>query len=714
MTPAEFVQLPPEAAIKHMRSRGVMLPDNYYAQAGAYRMTSFTVSRVVAIDSLQGVLDGLTQALESGENFRTWKKRAIADPNIGALPPGQLDNVFRTNMQGAYHRGIYQRQAEVRSSRPYLMFDAINDGRTRPSHRAMDNFIARWDDPIWATHRPPLGFRCRCTLITLNEKQAQDRGLGSQARPTVKPDPGWEYDRAEGIEPGVKKARARAERKPVAVAAAKNLPKPARGGDWWANRAMHPVDDWKQIGEQRGSNAGGLFESPDGRRFYVKFPTNPDHARAEVLGDLTYASARLDTLDAFLVTKDGKLGVATKWREDLRRLTPEEMAAPTGKLREDLAATYLASVATKNWDVAGLSLDNVHVSTVTGRLVVGDPGASFTFRAQGGGKAYGPDIDELRTLIDPQINPQTARVFGAVANDPILLERVAQRWLAGGDEIAIRTASQKMRLDGPWLDSVMPSLTARKAALADRFDAFGSLRPVSFGAFHDKLYERHGGDRLTKLGRDPDGKAYYGADAQVPVDAINLAARLMKSDVEPEFRRIGIDPSTVQSLFSDWSGDSSSLGGAVMKLWASRRLGVGVTYHNRTSGALTAVIADAERWERYSGVKLDKILAALDVEYDFTQYLLRRAFGHDTIPVRRFMVKDEFDSQYADGQYRSNAVTSTAYPEGGYTNSRAVTIAARVEDFAKLYWQGVDYMAFGSSEREFVMVGRTRPATVLR
>lgn len=197
-----------------MRSRKVVLPADYYARAGAYRQLAFSVAGVAAIDALDGVLAGLTQALADGESFADWRRRAIADPALAALPVGRLDTIFRTNVQGAYARGTYQRQAEVAPRRRFLMYDAINDSRTRPAHRALDNVIAPHDDPFWKTHRPPLGYRCRCTLIALTEAQARDRGYTGAPPPAdVQPDPGWAYDRAEGIAPGVQAAvRRRAER----------------------------------------------------------------------------------------------------------------------------------------------------------------------------------------------------------------------------------------------------------------------------------------------------------------------------------------------------------------------------------------------------------------------------------------------------------------------------------------------------------------------
>jgi hypothetical protein len=85
------------------------------------------------------------------------------------------------------------------------MYDAINDGRTRPAHRAMDGHIAHIDDPWWGTHFPPNGFRCRCGAIALSEAQAKARGYGTKPTPDAQPDKGWDYHPAKGQDEALRK-----------------------------------------------------------------------------------------------------------------------------------------------------------------------------------------------------------------------------------------------------------------------------------------------------------------------------------------------------------------------------------------------------------------------------------------------------------------------------------------------------------------------------
>ncbi|MGN6893494.1 phage head morphogenesis protein, partial [Neisseria sp. P0015.S009] len=76
----------------------------------------------------------------------------------------------------AYSAGQYQGYMANIDSRPYWMYDAVGDHRTRPAHAAMDGLVYRYDDPFWATFYPPNGYRCRCSVIALSERDMQRDG----------------------------------------------------------------------------------------------------------------------------------------------------------------------------------------------------------------------------------------------------------------------------------------------------------------------------------------------------------------------------------------------------------------------------------------------------------------------------------------------------------------------------------------------------------
>ncbi len=217
--------VPFSEAIAAAVARKVVLPDKYYGELqGIARQQAFTISGITSLDQLQQVKDSLDQALKSGQSFHDWKK-TVTESGILNLPKHRLDNIFRTNLQGAYMAGKWEKILNNVDRRPYVMYDAINDSRVRPSHLALDGIIRRWDDPFWQTHSPPNGYRCRCSIISLTEAQAQarstgDKGLNKQpvytdAKDIVRqaePDKGWDYNPSDRLA-GVKQAMANKEGK---------------------------------------------------------------------------------------------------------------------------------------------------------------------------------------------------------------------------------------------------------------------------------------------------------------------------------------------------------------------------------------------------------------------------------------------------------------------------------------------------------------------
>jgi SPP1 gp7 family putative phage head morphogenesis protein len=200
LTPVPF-----DEAIAWGKARGVVLTDDYYGDLqGIARSMAFSIAGLTKLDQLQSVLDSLNANLETGESFGQWKKRVAAGEIPLDLPPHRIENIFRTNIQGAYARGRYEQQTAVKDAFPWLMYDAVNDSRTRPAHAAMDGKVVRQDDPWLKTHRAPNGYQCRCRMIALSDAQAaqfqraDDRRMQdpefAAARHAAQPDKGWDYD----------------------------------------------------------------------------------------------------------------------------------------------------------------------------------------------------------------------------------------------------------------------------------------------------------------------------------------------------------------------------------------------------------------------------------------------------------------------------------------------------------------------------------------
>ena len=170
MQPVTFLE-----ALQYAHSKKVVLPDEFYSMDLKTRQMATTVSFLSSLEQAESVIKSLNKTLASGGTFNDFQK-LVAESEI-ILPKHYLDNVFRTNIQSAYGHGRWQQQQRNKDKRQYLMYSAINDSRVRPAHLALNRIVLPIDHPFWLTHYPPLGFRCRCTVIALTEKQALKYGI---------------------------------------------------------------------------------------------------------------------------------------------------------------------------------------------------------------------------------------------------------------------------------------------------------------------------------------------------------------------------------------------------------------------------------------------------------------------------------------------------------------------------------------------------------
>jgi len=192
-------------AIRWAKTRKVVLPDEYYGERiGLARAQARTISGLAGVDQIQSVFDKLDDMQKSGGTFRDFQKAVAAGEVDVALPRHRLELIHRNNIQSSYMAGRWQQVQANKVNRPYLMYIAVNDGRTRPSHRAMHGHIARVDSSWWQTHHPLNGFRCRCGQRSLSEAEAKRRGI--KPAPNAEPDKGWDYNPGMAPMEGLKQA----------------------------------------------------------------------------------------------------------------------------------------------------------------------------------------------------------------------------------------------------------------------------------------------------------------------------------------------------------------------------------------------------------------------------------------------------------------------------------------------------------------------------
>lgn len=229
--------LPPEDALRFFRGKGLRVGFAWQDVWTNEHDLAFTVAKMADVDLLADVRDAVDRAIADGISLAQFKReltpvlmkagwwgkqeqfdeqtRRIDLVQLGSAR--RLETIFRTNMMTAYAAGEWAQIEDAAQDAPYLMYDAVDDNRTREQHRAWNGITLRWDDPWWNTHRPPNGWNCRCSVIQLSDSDLRGMGkVGPDRAPPVKRrewlnkrtgevmqvplgiDPGWDYNPGKG------------------------------------------------------------------------------------------------------------------------------------------------------------------------------------------------------------------------------------------------------------------------------------------------------------------------------------------------------------------------------------------------------------------------------------------------------------------------------------------------------------------------------------
>jgi SPP1 gp7 family putative phage head morphogenesis protein len=200
----QLLLMPDEDALAYWRSKVALSADQYRQLNEEMKARAFTVSGVTCARAVGEIFGLIDQALQSGmtpKQFVEASKTLLARRGFVDVEPFQLQNVFVTNMQSAYQAGRFKQMLDpaVLEDRPYWKYTAMHDKRTRPSHRALDNTVRRYDDPFWKTHYPPNGFRCRCGVQNLTAEEVASEGLEVGEGPVIDPATGQAIQPDEGF-----------------------------------------------------------------------------------------------------------------------------------------------------------------------------------------------------------------------------------------------------------------------------------------------------------------------------------------------------------------------------------------------------------------------------------------------------------------------------------------------------------------------------------
>ncbi|UJX42978.1 minor capsid protein [Desulfovibrio sp. JY] len=194
-SPIAFTPVRPAQAIQFLQDKVSVTRAQFDRLSDAAKARAFVVSGLARADMVETVRRSMLEAMENGTPLKEWKatvSQALDAAGFTGERPLRLETIFRTNVQSAYMAGRYAEMLSMADTFPYWQYSAVNDGRTRPAHRALSGRIYPAEHPFWKTWYPPNGYNCRCSVKALTRRQVEDRGL------TVESEIPEEIDTASG------------------------------------------------------------------------------------------------------------------------------------------------------------------------------------------------------------------------------------------------------------------------------------------------------------------------------------------------------------------------------------------------------------------------------------------------------------------------------------------------------------------------------------
>lgn len=209
----------PKEALGYLR-RKKLKPTNHWAELWhGEHARYFTVARSVCGDVLNDIYNEVERALNEGLTLHDFNKAlkpilvkkgwwGRTAGGVQLESPRRLRIIYDTNLRMAHAAGRWERIQRVKKDFPYLMYDAVMDGKTRPEHKSWNAIILPVDHPFWKTHFPPNGWYCRCGVLSLTKDDLTRNGWKVSKNPEVLYK-SWEnkvtgeiLQIPEGIEPG--------------------------------------------------------------------------------------------------------------------------------------------------------------------------------------------------------------------------------------------------------------------------------------------------------------------------------------------------------------------------------------------------------------------------------------------------------------------------------------------------------------------------------
>lgn len=162
-------------------------PSQHWNELGREEMSrSFTAARTAGQDVIDDLYFAFYDTIAKGGTEVDFEKAVVPSLQAKGWLAGQggpsianrVRLIYDTNLRLARASGRWARYQSAKSGLPYLRAVTARDGRVRhppkspdSDHTAWDGIILPIDDPFWTRWFPPLGFRCRCSVIQMTRSQ---------------------------------------------------------------------------------------------------------------------------------------------------------------------------------------------------------------------------------------------------------------------------------------------------------------------------------------------------------------------------------------------------------------------------------------------------------------------------------------------------------------------------------------------------------------
>jgi hypothetical protein len=215
-TIAEAIGLPFDEASEFFRQKA-RIPTNHWTDVWR---TAHSRGFMVAGAASDALLSDFQTALQKAFDKGTTQAEFRGDFDAIVARHGWVHNgsaawrsriIYETNLSTAYSAGRYAQMTEPDTLAMYPYWQYVHSGSRHPrlQHLAWNGLVLRADDPFWASHYPPNGWRCGCRVRPVSHRELGRMGKSGpdtappiETRPWRNPKTGEVLHVPVGIDPG--------------------------------------------------------------------------------------------------------------------------------------------------------------------------------------------------------------------------------------------------------------------------------------------------------------------------------------------------------------------------------------------------------------------------------------------------------------------------------------------------------------------------------